>query len=135
MSELVSNSSPVSGATLFDLVSELSRFTQLKPWKSGLSSRLLFKADDLRLVLISLESGARIKEHHADGTISIHCLQGTLCVHVQGDAHEVRAGQVLTVLAGLKHDVEAREESAFLLTVAWPTATTPSAHRHEGYGA
>jgi quercetin dioxygenase-like cupin family protein len=49
--------------------------------------------------------------------------------------HMKSAGQVLTVPAGLKHDVEAREESAFLLTIAWPAATALDAHRHEGYGA
>ncbi len=135
MSEHASNVSPVPGASSLDLESELSQSRQHKPWQSGLFSKLLFKTDDLRLVLISLEPGARLKEHHADGTISIHCLQGALCVHVQGQAHDVPAGQVLTILAGLKHDVEARDAAAFLLTISWPSAAKLDTHRHEGYGS
>ena len=84
MSEHASNVFPVPGALSLDLESEFSQSRQHKSWQAGLFSKLLFKTDDLRLVLISLEPGARMKEHHADGTTSIHCLQGTLCVHVQG---------------------------------------------------
>ncbi len=135
MSEHASNVSAVPGALLLDLESAVSQSRQQKPWQSGLFSKLLFKTDDLRLVLISLEPGARMKEHHADGTISIQCLQGNLCVHVQGQAHDVHAGQVLTILAGLKHDVEARDDAAFLLTISWPSGAKLAAHRHEGYGS
>ena len=135
MSEHASNVSPVAGALSIDLESELSQSRQHKPWQSGLFSKLLHKTDDLRLVLISLEPGARMKEHHADGTISIHGLQGDLCLHVEGQAYDVHAGQVLTIRAGLKHDVEARDDAAFLLTISWPSAAKLGAHRHEGYGA
>ena len=135
MPQNASNVTPAPGALSLDLESELSQSRQHKPWPSGLFSRLLFKTDDLRLVLISLEPGAKMKEHHADGTISIHCLQGNLGVHVQGQAYDLLPGQVLTVLAGLKHDVEAREDAAFLLTISWPAAAKLGAHRGEGYGA
>ena len=118
MSEDASNVAPVLGAVSLDLESELAESRRHKPWNSGLFSKLLFKADDLRLILISLESGARMKEHHAKGTISIHCLVGNLCVHVQGRACDLHSGQVLTILAGLRHDVEARDDATFLLTTS-----------------
>ena len=106
-------------ALSIDLAGEIARCVQLKPWRSGLFSKLLLKAADLRLVLIAMEAGAKMKEHHADGTVSIHALQGSLCVHAQEQAHDLHAGQILTLAAGIKHDVEAREESAFLLTISW----------------
>jgi quercetin dioxygenase-like cupin family protein len=132
MSEPNPNVSPVPGALLLDLEAVLLSSRQHKPWQSGMFAKLLLKADDLRMVLMSLESGARIKEHQANGTISIHCLQGSLSVQVQGEAHDVIAGQVLTVLGGLKHDVAALADSAFLLTISWRAAATPGTLRHEG---
>lgn len=105
-----------------DLASELAGAQQQKPWRSGVLSKLLLKADDLRLLLITMETGARMKEHHADGTVSIHALQGILCVRVTEEAHDLHVGQILTIAQGIKHDVEAREDSAFLLTISWPSS-------------
>lgn len=39
-------------------------------------SKLLLKSDDLRLVLIAMDTGARGKQYHAEGGISIHALEG-----------------------------------------------------------
>jgi quercetin dioxygenase-like cupin family protein len=127
------NASP--GVTSLDLASELGSSRQHKPWQSGLYSKLLLKADDLRLLLIAMETGAKLKEHHADGTVSIHALEGTLSIHVQGQAQDLRAGQILTLAPGIKHDVEAREDSAVLLTISWPTAEKLQSLSHRGYGS
>jgi quercetin dioxygenase-like cupin family protein len=94
-----SSISTLSGVSSHDITSELSGLRQHKPWQSGLYSKLLLKADDLRVLLIAMETGAKLKEHHADGTVSIHALEGTLCIHVQGETHHLRAGQILTLCA------------------------------------
>jgi quercetin dioxygenase-like cupin family protein len=122
-------------ATSLDLPCELTGFSQHKPWQSGLYSKLLFKADDLRLVLIAMETGARMKDHHADGTVSIHALQGMLCIHLTERAHDLHAGQILTLAPGIRHDVEAREDSAFLLTISWPSGEKLQSLQHRGYGS
>lgn len=129
------SSNTLSGVSSLDLANELADSREHKPWKSGLYSKLLLKADDLRLVLIAMETGAKIKEHHADGSISIHVVEGTLNIHVQGQAQELHAGQILTLAAGIKHDVEAREESAFLLTISWPSSEKLESIPHRGYGS
>jgi quercetin dioxygenase-like cupin family protein len=118
-----------------DLASELAGSRQHKPWQSGLYSKLLLKADDLRLVLIAMETGAKMKEHHADGTVSIHVLQGTLRVHTLEQTHDLDTGQILTLAAGIKHDVEARGDCAFLLTISWPSGEKLHSLPHRGYGS
>ena len=123
------------GVSSLDLAGELAGSREHKPWPSGLHSKLLLKADDLRLVLIAMETGARIKEHHADGSISIHVLEGTLCIRVQAQEHDLHAGQILTLAAGIKHDVEARVDSAFLLTISWPSSEKLESLPHRGYGS
>lgn len=97
-----SNSSinTLPGVSALDLAGKLAGSRERKPWQSGLYSKLLLKADDLRLLLIAMEAGARLKEHHADGTVSIHALEGTLCIHVQAQAQDLRAGQILTIAPG-----------------------------------
>ena len=39
----------------------------------------------------------------------------------RGEAFSLPAGGLLALGQGLPHDVEALEESAFLLTIAWPS--------------
>lgn len=124
-----------SGVSSLDLVSELADSREHKPWQSGLYSKLLLKADDLRLVLIAMETGARMKEHHADGTVFIHALEGTLSIHVQAQAQDLHAGQILTLAPGIKHEVEAHEDSVFLLTISWPTSEKLKSIPHRGYGS
>ena len=62
----------------FDLLNEIAEAEQQKPWASGIYSRTLFKKTDLRVVLISMEAAAQIKEHHADGTSSLYMLKGRI---------------------------------------------------------
>ncbi len=130
-----SSISTLSGVSLLDIASELTGSKQHKPWQSGLYSKLLLKADDLRVLLIAMETGAKLKEHHADGTVSVHALEGTLCIHVQEQTHDLRAGQILTLAPGIKHDLEAREDSALLLTISWPSSEKLQSLQHRGYGS
>ena len=95
-SDSFANNSLLCGTTI-DLEEELFHFSHHKPWQSGLFSKLLVKADDLRLLLIAMETGAKTKEHHTDGTTTIHVLKGLLCVRVQEKPQTLRAGEVLTL--------------------------------------
>lgn len=118
----------------FDLMQEMMDSQQKKPWPMGHSARTLFKKSDLRMVLISMERGSVLKEHHADGTISVQVLKGSIRFTAQGEAHSLKVNGVLTLGASIKHEVEALEESAFLLTIAWPDAQKLATMKHRGYG-
>jgi mannose-6-phosphate isomerase-like protein (cupin superfamily) len=99
---------------VLDLPAELARLRDEEPWrKSGRHTRTLIKDADLR-------AGARLEEHHAPGRITIHALDGRLRVGVTGQAIDLAAGQLVTIGPAIRHDVEALDESAFLLTIAWP---------------
>ena len=77
-----------------DLAEELFHFANRRPWQSGLYSKLLVKADDLRVLLIAMDAGALMKEHHTDGTTTIHTLQGVLCIRIQEKPQALRVGAV-----------------------------------------
>jgi quercetin dioxygenase-like cupin family protein len=118
----------------FDLHQEIADSEQKKPWQSGHFAKTLFKKHDLRVVLITMENAAKMKEHHADGTISVHVLKGQIRFSVHGKPHDLKLGNLLTLSASIKHEVEALEDSAFLLTISWPSDEELAAMKHRGYG-
>jgi quercetin dioxygenase-like cupin family protein len=124
----------VESLAQFDIQQELADCHRKKPWASGICSKTLFKKPDLRCVLVVMESSAVMKEHHADGSISVHVLSGRLRFGVQGKEYDLSAGNLLTLAASIKHDVHALEDSAFLLTISWPSNQELLAMKHRGYG-
>lgn len=118
----------------FDLAQEMVDSEQKKPWPSGHFAKTLFKKSDFRMVLISMENASILKEHHTDGTISVQVLKGTIRFTVNGRAHDLRVNNVLTLGASIKHEVEALQDSAFLLTISWPDGVKLEAMKHRGYG-
>ena len=85
----------------------------------GHRARTLVKDAELRVVLVALAAGARLAEHHAPGRITIQTLSGHLIVRAAGEAVTLPAGHLLTLARTVPHEVEAREASVFLLTIAW----------------
>lgn len=118
----------------FDLQREMADAARQKPWASGIHSKTLFKKPDFRMVLIEMEPGAKMDEHHADGTICVQLIKGRIRFRVQDRTHELGSGNLLTLGASIKHDVEALEESALLLTIAWPSNQELLQMPHRGYG-
>jgi quercetin dioxygenase-like cupin family protein len=119
----------------FDLNHEIAEAANRKPWSAGHFAKTLFKKHDLRVVLISMERGSQMKEHHADGTLSIEVLNGRLRVNVGAKPHDLSTGHLFTLAASVRHDVEALEDAAFLLTISWPSAEDLTAMKHRGYGS
>ena len=117
----------------FDLMQEIADAEQQRPWQAGHTAKMLFKRSDFRVVLISMESAAELKEHHADGTISVQVLKGTIRFTAQGRPNELHTGQMLTLAPAVPHAVEALSDCAFLLTIAWPTPRELQAMEHREY--
>ena len=104
----------------FDLPAEIHRLQAETTWSTGQNARTLIKYDDFRVVLTALRAKARISEHETEGRISIHVLSGHIQLKAAGRTFSLRAGGVVALDHGVLHDVEALEDSAFLLTIAWP---------------
>jgi quercetin dioxygenase-like cupin family protein len=114
---------PMAAAYLeFDIARELEQLHREAGWQSGHNAKTLVKYDGLRVVLIALQAGSKIPEHQTEGQISIQVVVGHIQVRAQGRSFELRSGGLLALDQGLPHGLEAFEESAFLLTIAWPRA-------------
>lgn len=110
-----------NAAIRFNLQEEMKKLRGVSTWAqpTGRSSATLVKHEDLRVVLTLMKKGSRIAQHRAEGAISIQAVQGRVRLYVGGkEICELASGDVLALQAGLEHDVEALEESAFLLTIA-----------------
>lgn len=62
-------------------------------------------------------------EHTAAGRISVHSLYGRIRLHMPEQVVDLPAGRLLALDHCVPHDVEASEDSAFLLTLSWPEET------------
>jgi quercetin dioxygenase-like cupin family protein len=78
------------------------------------------KHPDLRIVLIAMKANSRMHEHTATARISVQSLGGHLRLHLPERVVDLPAGHLLVLDQCVPHDVEATEDSAFLLTVSWP---------------
>lgn len=104
----------------FDLPAEVHRLQAETTWSTGHNARTIIKYDDVRVVLTALQIGSKIPEHKTDGRISVHVLSGHIQLRASGRTFSLRAGGLLALDHGVPHGIEALEESAFLLTIAWP---------------
>jgi len=115
------HSQPMAAAYLeFDLERELEQLHREPGWSSGQNAKTLVKYEDFRVVLTALKAHARLPGHQTEGRISIQTVAGHIRVRAQGRTFDLPTGRLLALDKGLPHDVEALEESAFLLTIAWP---------------
>lgn len=104
----------------FDLGAEVARLRGETTWGTGRNARTLMKYEDFRVVLTLLQANMRIPEHKTDGRISLHVLSGRIRLSASGRTFDLRPGSLVALDRGSVHDIEALEESAFLLTIAWP---------------
>jgi quercetin dioxygenase-like cupin family protein len=73
--------------------------------------------DNLRVVLIVLRAESRIPSHRTEGCVSIHTVRGRIRVRAEERTFDLAAGSLIALNHDIPHDVDALEDSAFLLTI------------------
>ena len=119
----------------FSLEQEIADAQRHRPWQAGTFSKMLCKQGDMRLVLVCLDEGAKMDEHHADGSVALQVLNGAIRCRAGRQAMELRTRDVMTIRPSIRHSVEALEPSVFLLTIAWPPSEKLESLPHRGYGS
>lgn len=121
-----SHQSPITlhGRTVsFDVTFEVEALRDSAEWNSGIARKVLVRYPDLQITLRRMKANARIPEHHNPGRISVQTIMGHIRMHADGKLFDLPQGSVLILDRAVTHDVEAIEESAFLLTVAVPDSS------------
>ncbi len=77
----------------------------------------LLKTDKLEVVRMVMPTGKEIAEHSAPREITVQCLEGRIAFTALGNTHELSAGQMLFLTAGVPHSLKCIENASFLLTI------------------
>jgi quercetin dioxygenase-like cupin family protein len=116
----MSKPEPTHQGAIFDLAAIDAEMRREDAYaRVGHTARTLVREEDLRIVLIVMKAGGRMAEHQASDTASIHALSGHVRLRLPEKTVDMPAGRLLVLERGLRHDVEAVAESAFLLTLGW----------------
>lgn len=110
------------GIQVLDLTDETARIVFAAPERTA---RTLARLDTLRLTLMRLEAGSKVKQHHTDHELSIHTISGRISIHTPHERFDLPQGHVAVLERGLLHELQAEEESAVLLTVCMSRHLAP----------
>jgi quercetin dioxygenase-like cupin family protein len=104
-----------------DLLEEIQNLHKEEAWLQGTgpSSKTLVKHPDLRIVLLAMRKKMCMHEHRTAARISMQTLAGHIRLRLPDRMVELPTGQMLVLDQCVPHDVEAEEDSAFLLTLTW----------------
>jgi quercetin dioxygenase-like cupin family protein len=110
----------LAGAILtFDLRAESAALQQrAAAARTGRAAKTLVKEGRLRATLIALRRGTVLGAHGVEGEVLLHVLRGTFEVQTKDTAAVARAGGVIALHAGLRHDAHALRDSVVLITTA-----------------
>jgi quercetin dioxygenase-like cupin family protein len=95
---------------------------------SGRSARTLVKYPDLRIVLVSMKTGTRFKQHKTSARFAILTLAGHVRLHLPNATVEVPRGELLALDRDVSHDVEAIRQSTFLSILTRPDREEETSH-------
>ena len=114
----------LSGEVLnFNIATELESLKSEPTWQQGdRNSRTLVHDPSLSVVIVAMKAGAVLREHRAPGPITVHVLEGHIDFAVGDQTHHLDVGHMVVLEAALMHEVTARGEGAFLLTIACPSS-------------
>jgi len=113
-----------------DLEAEQTQLRQEDEWRRmGRNAMTLVKYPDLRIVLEVMRQGARMERRRAEteGCMALQVLSGRIRLEVGDDHLDLAAGRLVALDRTVPHDIEALEESAFLIWLSW--AEEPAAAR------
>jgi quercetin dioxygenase-like cupin family protein len=74
----------------------------------------------LRVTLVVMDANISMNPEASDGGATLQVLEGRLQVHTQGQGQDVGSGELMVLDDNLREPIRAVEQSAFLITVAWP---------------
>lgn len=84
---------------------------------------MLFSAPECRVVVIDLQRGEELGDHHVRERTVVEVVYGDVAIQLAGDAVECAAGTVITFDPGERHAVRALADARLLLVLApWPDA-------------
>jgi quercetin dioxygenase-like cupin family protein len=106
---------------VFDVQGEVGSLRQdIQHTSGGRAAKTLAKTEGLRVTLVLIKKDVEMNPEASAGGASIEVVAGRLRVQAEGEPWDVGVGQLIVLADNLRERITALEETAFLLTVAWP---------------
>jgi len=102
---------------LIDLEAAVNELKGLARQAQNRKGITLVKQGGLDVILTHLVAGGALAEHSAPGAATVQVLDGHVRVQVGDDILDVPSGRLIAFDAGIRHNVEAIEDSTLLLTL------------------
>jgi len=97
--------------------SEVERLLRDITGESGRLSKTIVKYPNFSIVLMVMKSNTKFPEHKSTGRIYVHVLKGHIQMRILDKLVDLPAGNLIALDREVLHDVEALDESAFILTI------------------
>lgn len=77
----------------------------------------LVKQSGMSVVLSHLHAGGQLQEHAAPGAATVQVLDGRVRVQIDDQTLDVPSGRLVAFNSGVRHSIEAVDDSTLLLTL------------------
>jgi quercetin dioxygenase-like cupin family protein len=105
----------------FSIDSEITRLKKESGWDSGGRNAVTLQKDsNLRIVLITMHKGVTLHEHKVEGPITLFVLSGNINFSAGDNKINAGSNELIVLEKTIPHDVEALEDSSFILTIIQP---------------
>ncbi|MCZ7610559.1 MAG: hypothetical protein M5U17_10385 [Ignavibacterium sp.] len=105
----------------FSLDKEIKKLkAESKLEKGDRNAITLQKSSEIRVVLISLRKGAALNKHKVEGPITLFVLSGNIKFIAGESSINLKKDGFIVLDETISHDVVAKEDSIFLLTIVQP---------------
>lgn len=90
------------------------------------TSVALAKTDNMELIRLVLPKERAMPEHMVEGEMTLQCLEGEIVCNAHGGSTVLQPGEMLFLLGGVPHSVQAKVDSVALLTILLKNGSTES---------
>ncbi|GBD86671.1 hypothetical protein BMS3Abin03_00592 [bacterium BMS3Abin03] len=105
----------------FAIDKEIERLKKESSWINGDRNAVTLQKDsNLRVVLITLHKGVTLHEHKVEGPITLFVLSGKINFIAGEEKVNAKSNGFIVLDKAISHDVEALEDSSFILTIIQP---------------
>ncbi|HQF42857.1 MAG TPA: hypothetical protein PK073_08065 [Ignavibacteriaceae bacterium] len=105
----------------FSLDKEIKKLkAESKLEKGDRNAITLQKSSEMRVVLISMRKGASLNKHKVEGPITLFVLSGKIQFIAGESSINLSKNGYIVLEETIKHDVVAKEDALFLLTIIQP---------------
>ncbi len=105
----------------FSINKEVEKLRKESAWLNGDRNAVTLQKDkNLRVVLISLHKGVTLHEHKVEGPITLFVISGKINFFAGEDKVSADSNGFIVLDKAIPHDVEALEDTSFILTIIQP---------------